>query len=148
MQPLAQGRAGARPDEARALALGPQRAVRRREVLLHSAGQPRVFARSATAQAHARGPWRALRGLGQRPLADVLFQAPSVGRSPLQFARLTPQTPLHRQVCQALAQPQGVLWARRSVFKRRGARLLVMEVFLPQLRQLPAPGAHRWTATR
>jgi urease accessory protein len=127
--------------------LGGQRRVMARTVVLMVGGRPCVVARSVTPQWPAAGPWRALAGLGHRPLADLLFTRRPVARGPLEYARLRPQDPLHRELRQALARaavpdgaastvmPPGLgrLWARRSVFRRLGVPLLVTEVFLPDL---------------
>ena len=135
VQVLDQGRQKLCRDEARALGLpGPQSGYVR-EVLLRVDGVAVVFARSVTPQASSLGPWRAIRGLGSRPLADVLFTRPGIVRGPLEFAALARISPVQRHAARAwqcaTGQPvrPGALPARRSVFTRRGAPLLVMEVF-------------------
>ena len=135
VQVLRQGRQPLTPDEAQALGLGAQRCGYVREVLLRVDGTPMVFARSVTSHGDSVGAWRSVRGLGSRPLADVLFRRSGISRQPLAFAQLNPQGPLRRHVAkswQAVTnQPmsRAALPARRSVFTRRGAALLVMEVF-------------------
>ncbi len=135
VQVLNQGRQSLYPDEARALGLAGLGAGYVREVILRVDGAAVVFARSATRQPQSLGPWRSLRGLGTRPLADVLFRRAGIARRPLQFAGLTPVDPLHKHVARRWQQAAGealavrALPARRSVFVRRGAPLLVMEVF-------------------
>jgi chorismate--pyruvate lyase len=88
-----------------------------REALLCVNGQPLVFARAV------RGPWRALRRLGTRPLADLLFGVRPAHRDVLSSLRLPPASPWHSRVGRALgnypASPQprlGVLWMRRALF--------------------------------
>jgi chorismate--pyruvate lyase len=141
VQVMAQGRQRLRPDESRALGLAGEQAGYVREVVLRVDGVAVVFARSVTAYAASLGPWRAIRGLGTRPLADVLFRrANAIVRRPLEFAALMPASGLRRDVGQAWKLATGhlpasrVLPARRSVFVRRGAPLLVMEVFAPPTR--------------
>lgn len=135
VQVLAQGRQALSVDEACALGCGAQRAGYVREVLLRVDGKPMVFARSVTTHADSVGAWRAVRGLGSRPLADVLFRRAGITRQPLSFMQLKPQSPLQRQVVKAWQAATGTpigwaaLSARRSVFTRHGAALLVMEVF-------------------
>lgn len=136
VQVLKQGRQALHDDEARALGLAGARVGYVREVLLRVDGVPVVFARSVTAHAPSQGPWRAIRGLGNRPLADVLFRpVAGIARTPLEFARVRPASRLRRQVARAWQQGSGepvaagALPARRSVFRHRGAPLLVMEVF-------------------
>lgn len=135
VQVLSQGLQPLHPDEARALGLGRRGAGYVREVLLCVDALAVVFARSVTKHPHSQGPWRAIRGLGTRPLADVLFRQHAITRSPLQFASLRSASPLHRHVARAwqgatgAALPSRTLPARRSVFTRASAPLLVMEVF-------------------
>jgi chorismate--pyruvate lyase len=135
VQLLAHGRQALSLDEARALGLSGVQAAYVREVVLHVNGVQVVFARSVTPYAASRGPWRAIRGLGLRPLADVLFARQSVTRSPLVFSALKTSGPLRRQVGHRWqrtgsgALPFGTLPARRSVFTQGGVPLLVMEVF-------------------
>jgi chorismate--pyruvate lyase len=143
VQVLGQGRAPLRADEAGALGLGALRVGYTREVLLRVDGQPVVFARSVTAHHHADGAWRAVQGLGTRPLADVLFRRSGIARQPLSYKRFQRGSPMQRHVIRAWSGGTGAqvfdtaLRARRSVFLRQGAALLVMEVFVAQ--------ATRWT---
>jgi chorismate--pyruvate lyase len=141
VQVLKQGRQKLHRDEACALGLlGPAPGYVR-EVVLRVDGVAVVFARSVTPHASSLGPWRAIRGLGTRPLADILFKRTGLGiaRTPLAFTHAKPASPLRRHVAKAwhLATGQPVaaraLPARRSVFTRRGAPLLVMEVFAAPL---------------
>jgi chorismate--pyruvate lyase len=138
VQVLQQGRQSLGLDEARALGLPGRCVGYTREVVLRVDGVAVVFARSVTQHVHSLGPWRAVRGLGSRPLADVLFKRSGIARTPLAFTRIKPSTRLGRDVASAWqrATSQGVtvrtLPARRSVFTRRGAPLLVMEIFAAQ----------------
>jgi chorismate--pyruvate lyase len=142
VQVLRQGRAPLSPDEAMALGLGYQRTGYAREVLLRVDGLPVVYARSVTAQHNAIGAWRAVKGLGNRPLADVLFRRSGIRRQPLAFTCFGRNSPMQGHVSKAWAAGIGArasgaaLNARRSVFVRQRATLLVMEVFIAQ--------ANRW----
>lgn len=135
VQVLAQGRQALSADEAKALGAGSQRIGYAREVLLRVDGKPMVFARSVTAHTDSVGAWRSVRGLGARPLADVLFKRSGISRQALVFNQLRRQSPLQRHVARSWETATGAtlsaqaLSARRSVFSRRGAALLVMEVF-------------------
>ena len=135
VQVLSQGLQPLHPDEARALGLARIRVGYVREVLLRVDDVAVVFARSVTTHPYSQGPWRSIRGLGTRPLADVLFCQHAIARSPLQFASLHRASPLHRDVASAWQGATGAalvsrtLPARRSVFTRGAAPLLVMEVF-------------------
>ena len=139
VQVLRQGREALTSDEAQALGVHVGRAGYAREVLLRVDGRALVFARSVTTHADSLAAWRSVRGLGTRPLADVLFKRSGIARGPLRYSQLAPTAVLHRRVSQHLRlshspTPQDSLprslSARRSVFERRGAPLLVMEVFI------------------
>lgn len=146
VQVLAQGRQALSMDEANALGAGPHRVGYAREVLLRVDGKPMVFARSVTAHTDSVGAWRSVRGLGARPLADVLFKRSGISRQSLVFSQLGRQSPLQRHVAKSWETATGTrlaahaLSARRSVFMRHGAALLVMEVF--------AADASAWTSAR
>ncbi|MDR3368510.1 chorismate lyase [Rhodoferax sp.] len=141
VQVLRQGREALTPDEAQALGVARGCAGYAREVLLRVDDHARVFARSVTTHADSLGAWRSVRGLGTRPLADVLFKRSGISRGPLSYTQLAPTTVLRRRVSQHLhvslnPTPQAhdnltrSLSARRSAFERRGRPLLVMEVFI------------------
>ena len=140
---LDQGDAAWLPDERDALRPErPRGAAHAREVALCLDGVPVVLARSVIDPAVLRGPWQALFGLGTRPLAELLFEDRRMRRSPLSIERIGRAGPLRRRI-ERLARRAGLgpvtglgaepLWARSSVFERHGARLRVMEVFLPAL---------------
>jgi chorismate lyase len=150
VQVLRQGREALTPDEARALGVLAGRAGYAREVLLRVDGRALVFARSVTTHADSLAAWRSVRGLGTRPLADVLFKRSGIARGPLRFSRLATATVARRRISQhlrsshATALEDGMprsLSARRSAFERRGASLMVMEVFI-------APGSVGRTPSR
>lgn len=142
VQVLAQGRQPLTLEESRALGLGGKRMGYAREVLLRVDGRALVFARSVTAHTGSLGAWRSVRGLGSRPLADVLFKRSDILRAPLAYSQLQRQSRMQRRVASCWMAATGcrlghhALPARRSVFTRHGAALLVMEVF--------AAPAHCW----
>lgn len=135
VQVVDQGRRALRPDEARALGQPGRRMGYAREVVLRVDGRAMVYARTVTQHADSLGAWRSLRGLGTRPLADVLFTRSGISRQPLMFTRLRRASALQRQVLRRWREAGGedlagrAPAARRSVFVRRGRALLVMEVF-------------------
>ena len=106
-----------------------------REVILRVDGEPLVWARSAVHQHATRGPWKAVRGLGNQPLAHLLYDDPRIHRSTLQPRRLSRHGVTRRQLARQWLQATGetpspqMLWSRNSVFSCRGADLRVMEVF-------------------
>jgi chorismate--pyruvate lyase len=128
---LHQGLAPAWPDERQALNLAGGETTLVREVLLYCGETPVVFARSLAAARHLDGPWRSLRGLGSRPLATMLFADPRIARGALEFCHVAARQPLRHRAALAVPGLPQALWARRSVFCRERAPLLVTEVFLP-----------------
>ncbi|MBL8512762.1 MAG: chorismate lyase [Betaproteobacteria bacterium] len=139
VQRLSQSRRTPHRDERRHVGArnGEQCIVR--EVLLLCDVQPRVFAHSVALPRDLTGVWRGLSKLGARPLADMLFGDTSVARHPIEYKQIDRRHALFRAARRALPNLAATrLWARRSVFMKRGRPLLVTEVFLePMVR-----GAH------
>jgi len=125
-------------DEYGALGRPQRRLAFVREVLLHARTRPVVLAHSIVARADLDGAWNALRGLGSRPLAAMLFNDPRVRRGPFEFARIDARHPLWRRAAQLRGEPLPVLRARRSRFSLHDRPLVVTEVFLPALGELGA----------
>lgn len=114
-------------DEARALGLSTRDKVLIREVILHGADQPRVYARSIIPNRSLVGRLRALTQLGTRPLGAWLFQQPDLRRGAIEVANFgATQLPLAKSKQQAG-------WGRRSVFYVDDKPLLVCEIFLQSL---------------
>ncbi|MFT0532369.1 chorismate--pyruvate lyase family protein [Castellaniella hirudinis] len=99
-----------------------------REILMTIDGCPGVQACSFTPWPAGLGAWKAMRGLGRHPLADILYQDPRIERSAFRFGRLRA-----RQAGAPWAVPEAdaPIEARHSVFTRLGQPLLVAEYFLP-----------------
>ena len=145
VQVLRQGVAPFRTLERLALGLPPRGLTVVREVILRVDGEPLVWARSAVHQRATTGPWRALKGLGARPLAHLLYDDHRISRSELQPRRLSRPGHTRRHAAHQWQSATGeaispqMLWSRNSVFSRGGAQLRVMELFAPVLaRQRPA----------
>ncbi|BAN22641.1 chorismate--pyruvate lyase family protein [Caballeronia insecticola] len=132
-------------DEARALGITPRTPVWVREVALNVEGVPFVVAHSIVALAHSIGVWQSMRRLRTRPLAELLYSDSSVSRSALASRRITARHPLHRLASVQTNQPAHTLVARRSVFERHGAPLMVTECMLDTLwaRLAPMHGPRR-----
>ncbi|MGI4858146.1 MAG: chorismate--pyruvate lyase family protein [Janthinobacterium lividum] len=124
-----------------------------REVLLSVGGVPCVAAHSVTPVAHSHGVWKSMRVLRTRPLADLLYHDRAVRRSLLVSRRLTvrrafsatdPLAGLPHDIGGDAGESQRPgsrryrVVARRSLFERRGAPLLITECFLPDLWHLLA----------
>lgn len=106
-----------------------------REVLLWVGDEPAVWARSATSQQALRGPWKALKGLGTRPLAELLFSHQRVVRGPLARHDWRSGGSEHLRMQGAWPGPKQQMprWARASVFQHHGQALRVMESLSPRL---------------
>ena len=121
-------------DEHAALGLAPRAPVWVREVVLSVDGVPFVAAHSVAPLAASIGVWQATRRLRTRPLAELLYSDSSVARSSLVSRRLTARHPLYRLAAVEIGgvRPHALV-ARRSVFERHGAPLMVTECMLPAL---------------
>lgn len=138
VQRLSQQRAVCLADEFAELGLARRMQVHERQVLLCCDGRPMVYAHTVVPLAATAAEWPLFHSLGEKSLGTTLFNDPLVERGMLAYARLHPAHPLSRRM-QALRLPVGerqALLARRSVFRRKGGRLLVTEVFLPQIAEL------------
>jgi chorismate--pyruvate lyase len=121
-------------DEHAALRIAPREPVWVREVVLSVDGIPFVAAHSIAPLAASVGVWQAIRRLRTRPLAELLYSDSSVARSSLVSRRLTARHALYRLAAREIAAtPPHALVARRSVFERFGAPLMVTECMLPAL---------------
>lgn len=117
-----------RLSECRALGLGTREKALVREVLLYGHDQPWVYARSILPMKTLTGRLRSMRKLDNRPLGALLFSDPSMTRSGMELACLTPQ---NTTVPKQLGEFNHPLWGRRSVFWLNQKPLLVSEIFLP-----------------
>jgi chorismate--pyruvate lyase len=125
-------------DEYAEIGLVKRQQVVERDVLLRCDNEAVVYAHTILplfANAH---DWPAFASLGNRSLGTTLFNDPLVQRGDLHYARLGASHPLMRRIAglQLLLAASESLLARRSVFIRHGAKLLVTEVFLPSITQL------------
>ena len=129
-------------DESSALGLAPRAPVWVREVVLLVDGVPFVAAHSVTPRAASVGVWQATRRLRTRPLAELLYSDSSVARSALVSRSVSARHPLYRLAAREIhvekdtaarsVVPRALL-ARRSVFVRLDAPLMVTECMLPPL---------------
>lgn len=125
-------------NEAMRLGLPLQQQALIRMVLLYCGNIPRVFARTVIPYSTLRGPLRFLSRLGNRPLGAVLFADPGIQREEMELAQMDRRHSLFHMAMQGSQNLVDEIWGRRSVFQLQGARLLVNEIFLPEI--LPHPG--------
>jgi chorismate--pyruvate lyase len=117
--------------------LRPSELAMVREVYLYCGNTPVVFAHSVVAHKNLRGAWRGLSGLGNKSLGTVLFTNPRIKRTPLEFKKVSRGHFLYDRACAKLPIKPTNLWARRSLFTLHGQSILVTEVFLPAILDLP-----------
>lgn len=112
---------------------GVSKPVWTREVVLSVGQVPCVAAHSITPLRESRGEWKSMRVLRTRPLAELLYRDHAVRRSRLVSRRLGGHAdPLSGLLARAGVAPHGAAAvARRSLFERRHAPLLITECFLP-----------------
>lgn len=133
VQPLSQQNAKLIKDEAALLRLKLSTTSCVREVLLLGKGRPVVYAHSILPRSSLRGEWAKLGRLGNQPLGATLFSDPRVKRTPLTYKKLSKNHELYRNAVKHLEQKPSYLWARRSIFSLKCAKILVTEVFLPNI---------------
>ena len=123
----------ARPslDECKLLAVPTHHYALTREVLLHADGKPLLLARTIIPEATLKGAHRNLSHLGTRPLGEVIFAYPKLGRLALE-ATLLP-TVCWSPAALELADIQQSIWGRRTVYAIAGCSMLVSEFFLPEI---------------
>lgn len=137
VQRLHQGVAMCLSDEARVIGLPRAQKVVARDVILRCDEQAVVYAHTVMPLSANATQWPLFASLGEKSLGSTLFSDPLVQRGTLRFARLPLTHPLMQRIAQCgllqgFANPQH-LCARRSIFRRKGACLLVTEVFLPRI---------------
>ncbi|PLP96755.1 chorismate--pyruvate lyase family protein [Cupriavidus pauculus] len=107
-----------------------------RDVTLCVDGRPAIMARSLVEAKDSITGWRSIKGLGDSPLATLLYHDTGVCRSRFEYGLLGREHRLFRLARRIVPESHTPrLWARRSVFERQGARLAVAECFLPWLYQ-------------
>jgi len=121
-------------DEAAALDIALRTPVWIREVVLNVNRVPFVAAHSVVPLYASSGVWQAMRRLRTRPLAELLYSDSSVWRSPLTSRSIDARDQLYRLAARQIPheKPHAFV-ARRSVFIRLDAPLMVTECFLPAL---------------
>jgi chorismate--pyruvate lyase len=125
-------------DEAAVIGLSRVLQVHEREVILRCDGVPVVYGHTIVPLNATATEWPLFAALGERSLGTTLFNDPQVRREQLFYARIAQDHPLWQRIRHTLPDltlpPR--LYARRSIFRRKGGCLLVTEVFLPQMAEL------------
>ena len=120
--------------------IGLQRSLKvvEREVLLRCDERPVVYAHTVVPTSANATQWPLFAALGEKSLGSTLFNDPLVERGQLSYAKLRHTHPLMKRIAalKILQTPVDYLYARRSVFRRKGGCLLVTEIFLPDIKRL------------
>ncbi len=133
VQRLYQGWQRPLASERRLLSQPPRRIALVREVLLLLGDIPVVFARSVFPVTSLTGELTHLRQLQNSSLGAILFNHPSMRRSPFEVARLNGDSG-YLPAAQRQSSPA---WGRRSRFQITGKDLMVSEVFLEHFSPWP-----------
>jgi len=120
-------------NEAQALGVLPHERCFVREVRLLCDEEPVVYARTVIPVRTLTGSRRRLSRLGKKPLGAVLFADPSMVRSGIEVAKLSPGQPLFVRATANLSPQPNQIWGRRSAFFLKHRPLLVSEIFLPAI---------------
>ena len=103
-----------------------------REITLNAGGRTLLVARTVFIARRLRSN-RKLRGLGSRPLGELLFSKGVAKWRQREFGRVTPRHPVSALIESAATRQSENSWARRTVFIFNACPILVTEVFLPDL---------------
>lgn len=127
VQPLQEGLDVPLAHEATRVGAVPGTPAWLRCIVLVCRGQPRVYARTVIPGWGPHNPWAEVQRLGRQPLGELLFQLPELERSAFEWSKGLGWP--HAEHWPAAPDPSNAP-ARRCVFVREGAPLLLTEVFL------------------
>jgi len=102
-----------------------------REVVLSAQHRPLIVARTVIPAMTIRNTQHRLLRLGNRPLGDVMFRAPSLTRAARQWTTV----PVHVWRTGVQGTWKTPVYGRRTLYRMAGQPLLVSEFFLPALAQ-------------
>jgi chorismate--pyruvate lyase len=131
------------PHESTRLQLAPATSAWVRCVLLVCQNQLRVYARTVIPDWTAHNPWAEVQRLGSQPLGELLFRLPDLQRSGFEWGEGLTWPHADHWTAHASAQPQPEPLARRCVFVREQAPLLLTEVFLDLPGSNPIAATHQ-----
>lgn len=120
-------------DEAKALGLAFNDKAWVRCVLLQCQQNSWIYARTVIPNLDSENPWHHLQHLGDKPLGEVLFEQNNIQRSDFEFCSQPLAEWPYLLENTHYQNPQLRSFARRSLFSKQQAPLLLTEVFLPAL---------------
>ena len=103
-----------------------------REIILSAGGRALLVARTVFI-ARSLKQNRHLKGLGTRPLGELLFSKGRAKWREREFGRLSQRHPVSALIESATSSQQKSTWLRRTVFLLNAVPILVTEAFLPDL---------------
>lgn len=103
-----------------------------REIILSAGGRALLVARTVFIARRLRLS-RHLRGLGTRPLGELLFSKGQATWRQREFGRVSPRHPVSGLIESATSWQHKNTWVRRTVFLLNACPILVTEAFLPDL---------------
>ena len=133
-------------NEAQRLSIAPRLLARVREVHLYCGDTPLVFARTVIPIHTLQGKLSKLTHLGQKPLGAVLFADKTMERSAIEVCKIRTSQTIYKSAMMPLDKylpASHCIWGRRSVFNIQGQSLLVSEIFLTSMENIPLPGKRK-----
>lgn len=125
------------PDETKVLGLRRGSYALVREIYLQCDNVPWVYGRSIIPARTCTATERRLAFWGQRSLGHYLFSGRNTWRSTMEIARVRPRDRLFQLARKNMADTATSLWARRSIFYIRHKPLLIVEIFLTDMKPCP-----------
>ena len=101
-----------------------------REVILKSNNSPKIFARTLVKQDDLQEAWSSLKHLGSHSLASILFNSPEIHKISVFYKKLALNDPLFIHLNSFNLTNNKSIWARKSIWKKEGAILELIEIFL------------------
>lgn len=104
-----------------------------REVLIKSKQAAWMYARTVFPHEALTGASRRFMFLKNRALGTILFKHPVWQRSSFELLQLTKDSTEYKKISQLTPLQNQAIYARQSVFKQKDKKILLSEVFLPDL---------------
>lgn len=120
-------------DEILSLNLNQKTKVFIREVLIHTQHQHWMYARTAIPKETLTDEEIKLSQLENKPLGSILFSNKQWQRQEFELAYLTENSFWYEKATQHVSFSRNNLWARRSRFHLHNKKLLLTEVFFPDI---------------
>ena len=121
-------------DEAQLIKTGNREHTFIRESWLKCDDKTLVYARTIIPRKTLTGKYKKLTTLGNKPLGEILFTDKTSYRSGMRYAKVSKDCALYSQVFNT-NNVNSILWARQSLFFIKNKPLLIIEVFLPEIKK-------------